>query len=150
MFLQALLRNRHLIVVAVSWSTAQLLKPVIYRVTTGKWDWHWLLSAGGMPSAHSAAVVALTTSIAWLEGLDSAAFAIALVIAIIVVYDAAGVRRSAGDQARVLNQILEELFSGRPIAEEHLRELIGHTPFEVLVGAALGAGITALLLYLGL
>jgi hypothetical protein len=98
-----------------------------------------------MPSSHSAAVSALATSVGISEGLDSIAFAIALVIALVVVYDAAGVRRAAGVQANILNQILTELFSGRPIAQTRLRELIGHTPFEVLVGAALGVGIALLL-----
>jgi acid phosphatase family membrane protein YuiD len=99
-----------------------------------------------MPSSHSAAVCALATSIALGEGLDSPAFAIALVIAFVVLYDAAGVRRATGMQANVLNQMLTELFSGRPIAQTRLRELIGHTPFEVLVGAALGIAMALLLL----
>ena len=99
-----------------------------------------------MPSAHSAVVAALATAVGLREGLDTSAFAIALVIAVVVLYNAAGVRRSAGEQARVPNQILEELFSGRPIAEEHLRELIGHTPFKVLVGAMLGIGLALLLI----
>ena len=98
-----------------------------------------------MPSSYSAAVSALATAIAISEGLDSAAFAIALVTALVVLYDAAGVRRAASIQANVLNQILTELFSGRPIAQTHLRELIGHTPFEVLVGAGLGVGIALVL-----
>ena len=147
MYLQALLRNRHLLAVAVAWSAAQILKPIIYWAVNRKWDWRWFLTAGGMPSAHSAAVSALTMATALIDGLGSAAFAIAFVTAVVVLYDAAGVRRSAGQQAHVLNQILEELFSGRPIAEEHLRELIGHTPFEVLAGAVLGAIISFLVLH---
>jgi acid phosphatase family membrane protein YuiD len=145
-YLQALLRNRHLLAVAVAWAAAQILKPIIYWAINRKWDWGWLLTAGGMPSAHSAAFSALTMATALIDGLGSAAFAIASVTCVVVLYDAAGVRRSAGQQAHVLNQILEELFSGRPIAEEHLRELIGHTPFEVVVGAILGAGISLLVL----
>ena len=147
MYLQALLRNRHLLAVAVAWSAAQILKPIIYWAVNRKWDWRWFLTAGGMPSAHSAAVSALTIATALIDGLGSTAFAIAFVTAVVVLYDAAGVRRSAGQQAHVLNQILEELFSGRPIAEEHLRELIGHTPFEVLAGALLGATISFLVLH---
>lgn len=147
MLMRELLRNRHLIVVAVAWFLAQGSKPVIYRVTQHKWDWHWLFSSGGMPSAHSAAFASLAAAVGILEGFDSAIFAIAVVTAIVVLYDAAGVRRSAGEQAKVLNQILEELFSGRPIAEEHLRELIGHTPFEVLMGATLGVTVSTLMLH---
>ncbi len=147
MYLRALFHNRHLLAVAVSWLAAQILKPIIYWAINRKWEWGWLLTAGGMPSAHSAACSALAVATAIIDGLDSTAFAIAFVTAVVVLYDAAGVRRSAGQQARVLNQILEELFSGRPIAEEHLRELIGHTPFEVLVGAILGASMSFLVLH---
>jgi hypothetical protein len=98
-----------------------------------------------MPSSHASAVSALTTAVALGEGLDSTAFAISLVTAIIVLYDAAGVRRAASIQARILNQILDELFSGKPIAQTRLRELLGHTPFEVVVGAVLGVSVALLL-----
>jgi acid phosphatase family membrane protein YuiD len=145
MFLQDLLRNRPLVAAGASWLSAQGVKPFLYWITKRRWDWHWLYRSGGMPSSHSAAVSALATSIGISEGLDSIAFAIALVIAFVVLYDAAGVRRAAGVQANILNQMLTELFSGRPIAQTRLRELIGHTPFEVLVGAALGVGIALLL-----
>jgi len=146
MSLQELLRNQVLMTAGVSWLAAQLLKPVLYWITKREWDWHWLFSPGGMPSAHSAAVASLATAVGLGEGLDSAAFAIAVVTAIVVLYDAAGVRRAASIQARILNQILDELFSGRPIGQTHLRELIGHTPFEVIVGAALGIGVALFLL----
>jgi len=145
MFLLDLFHNRSLVAAGASWLAAQGVKPVLYRITKRKWDWHWLFSSGGMPSAHSAAVAALATAVGLHEGLDTSVFAIALVTAIVVLYDAAGVRRAASMQARILNQILTELFSGRPIAQTHLREFIGHTPFEVLVGAALGVGLTLLL-----
>ncbi len=144
--LRELLRNRHLMAVAVAWCSAQVLKPALYWMTRRRWDWRRMYNPGGMPSAHTAAIAALATAVGLLEGVNSALFAVALITAIVVSYDAAGVRRSAGLQAKVLNQILEELFSGRPIAQEHLRELIGHTPFEVLVGAALGIGVSFLLL----
>ena len=100
-----------------------------------------------MPSAHSAAFGALATAVGLREGVDSSTFAIALVTTIVVLYDAAGVRQSASQQARVLNQILTELFSGRPIGQEQLKELFGHTPFEVLVGTGMGVGIAILLVY---
>jgi acid phosphatase family membrane protein YuiD len=145
MALQDLLQNRPLVAAAVSWLAGQVVKPGLYWITQRRWDWHWLYRSGGMPSSHSAAVTALATSMALSEGLDSSAFAIALVIAFVVLYDAAGVRRAAGVQANILNQILTELFQGRPIAQTRLRELIGHTPFEVLVGAVLGIAIALLL-----
>ena len=145
MFLKDLLRNLPLVAAGVSWLTAQTLKPLLYWLINREWDWRWLYSPGGMPSAHSAAFGALATAIGLREGVDSSAFAIALATAIVVLYDAAGVRQSASQQARVLNQILTELFSGRPIGQEQLKELIGHTPFEVLVGTGLGIGVAVLL-----
>jgi len=142
--LRDLFRNHHLLVAGASWLAAQIIKPVLYWITKRSWDWSWLWTAGGMPSSHSAAVSALATAVGLSEGLDSAAFAIALVTAIVVLYDAAGVRRATSIQARILNQILTELFSGRPIAQTRLRELLGHTPFEVLVGATMGVSIALL------
>ncbi len=136
-----LFRNQTLLAVAVSWLVAQTLKPILYRLTKRQWDWRWLMSAGGMPSSHSAAVASLAVAVGLREGLESSAFAITLVVASVVMYDAAGVRRAASIQARILNQMLEELFAGHPIAHERLRELLGHTPIEVLVGAGLGVGI---------
>ncbi|MBM4432161.1 MAG: divergent PAP2 family protein [Chloroflexi bacterium] len=143
--MQDLIGNRTLVATGASWLTAQTVKPILYRLTKGRWDWRWLISAGGMPSSHAAAVSALATAVGIGEGLDSAVFAVSLVMAIVVIYDAAGVRRAASIQARILNQILDELFSGRPIAQTRLRELLGHTPFEVLVGAVLGVTMALLL-----
>ncbi|MHA1215787.1 MAG: divergent PAP2 family protein [Candidatus Thorarchaeota archaeon] len=147
MFLRDLLWNLPLVAAGVSWLAAQTLKPLLYWLVNRKWDWRWLYSPGGMPSAHSAAFGALATAVGLQDGVGSSTFAISLVTAIVVLYDAAGVRQSASQQARVLNQILTELFSGRPIGQEQLKELIGHTPFEVLVGAGLGAGLATLLAY---
>jgi len=100
-----------------------------------------LTSASGMPSSHSAMVCALATGIAIRDGSASSIFVVAFVLAVIVMYDAAGVRRAASIQARILNQIIDELFQGHPISETRLRELLGHTPVEVLAGAALGVAL---------
>ena len=145
MFLKDLLRNLPLVAAGVSWLATQTLKPLLYWLINREWDWRWLYSPGGMPSAHSAAFGALATAVGLREGVGSSTFAIALVTAIVVLYDAAGVRQSVSQQARVLNQMLTELFSGRPIGQEQLRELIGHTPFEVLVGTGMGIGVAVLL-----
>jgi len=145
MFLRDLLRNLPLVAAGIAWLTAQTLKPLLHWAMNQEWDHRWFYSAGGMPSAHSAAFGALAAAVGLCEGLDSSAFSIALTTAIVVLYDAAGVRQSASQQARVLNQMLAELFRGRPIGQEQLKELIGHTPFEVLVGAGLGIGIAFLL-----
>lgn len=104
-------------------------------------DFRILVQTGGMPSSHSAVVTALATAIGIREGTGSTLFAMACILAAVVMYDAAGVRRAAGKQAAVLNRILEDMYQGQPVAEERLRELLGHTPFEVIVGAAVGAGI---------
>ena len=97
-----------------------------------------LVSAGGMPSSHSALVTSLATATGRVAGVESAAFAISLVLAAIVMYDAAGVRRAVSIQARILNQMIDEAYEGHPIAEKRLRELIGHTPIQVFVGGLLG------------
>jgi acid phosphatase family membrane protein YuiD len=94
-----------------------------------------------MPSSHAALVSAMATAVGLREGFTSTAFAISLIVALIVMYDAAGVRRAASIQARLLNQILDEVFAGRPLSEQRVKELIGHTPMEVVVGALLGIAI---------
>ena len=104
-------------------------------------DFRILVQTGGMPSSHSAVVTALATAVGIQEGTGSALFAMACILAAVVMYDAAGVRRAAGKQAAVLNRILEDMYQGQPVAEERLRELLGHTPFEVIVGATVGAAI---------
>jgi acid phosphatase family membrane protein YuiD len=97
-----------------------------------------MVSAGGMPSSHSALVTGLATATGRVAGVESAAFAISIVLAAIVMYDAAGVRRAVSIQARILNQMIDEAFQGKPFAEKRLRELIGHTPIQVIVGGLLG------------
>ncbi|HEX9074483.1 MAG TPA: divergent PAP2 family protein [Anaerolineae bacterium] len=121
-----------------AWAVAQVLKVLIELIWRRKLDLRLLTSAGGMPSSHSAIVCALATAVGMHDGVSSSLFAISLVLAVVVMYDAAGVRRAAGVQARILNQIIDELFQGHPISETRLRELIGHTPIQVFVGAALG------------
>lgn len=126
---------------AGAWMVAQVLKVLVYLATERRLNLRLLVSAGGMPSSHASLVAGLATAVGIQHGLSSTYFAIALVFAAIVMYDAAGVRRAVGIQARLLNQMIEELFSGHPISQTRLRELVGHTPFQVLVGAALGIGL---------
>ncbi len=135
----ALLASNRVLVAALAWwAIAQLLKvPVNYAVHR-KMDLRLWVSAGGMPSSHSALVCALATGVALREGLASTAFAICVVLAMIVMYDAAGIRQAASTQARILNQIIDELFQGHPISEQRLKELLGHTRFQVIVGALMG------------
>ncbi|MBI4789069.1 MAG: divergent PAP2 family protein [Chloroflexi bacterium] len=133
-----LLANRVAQATFFAWAIAQLLKVLIELIWRRKLNLRLLTSAGGMPSSHSATVCALATAIAMHDGMTSSLFAVSLVLATVVMYDAAGVRRAAGIQARILNQIIDELFQGHPISETRLRELLGHTPVQVVVGAALG------------
>ncbi|MHB8572302.1 MAG: divergent PAP2 family protein [Candidatus Dormibacteria bacterium] len=123
----------------VSWIVAQTLKVIVDSVRRRHVDVRMFASAGGMPSSHTALVVALATTIGRNLGVQSPLFALALIFAFVVMYDAAGVRRAAGRQAAVLNRILDDLLvRGEGIREDRLREFIGHTPFQVLAGAALG------------
>ena len=137
-----ILHNQILMVALLSSLTAQGLKLVIDLIRSRKLNITYLMSPGGMPSAHSALVGALATSVGLTKGWSSAEFAIACLFAIIVMYDAAGVRQAAGKQARILNQLVDELFQEEHnFNEERLKELLGHTPFQVLVGLSLGISI---------
>ncbi len=117
---------------------AQFLKGAWYIIVKRKIDFTRFVGPGGMPSSHSAFVTSLTVGVALKEGLNSTAFAMAVVFALIVMYDAAGIRRAAGRQAVILNKIVDELFHHGHVKEERLKELLGHTPVEVFVGAILG------------
>lgn len=136
--METFLNNRVLQATFVPWVTAQILKVIIELVWYRKLNLRLLTSAGGMPSSHSALVCGLATAIAIQDGAASTTFALAFVLAMVVMYDAAGIRRAASMQARILNQIIDELFQGHPISEVRLRELLGHTPIQVAAGAALG------------
>ncbi len=126
-----------------SWAAAQLIKVLINLWLNKKLDWRRCFGMGGMPSSHTALVISLVISIAFQEGLHSSMFAIALALAAVVIYDALGVRRETGRQSEVLNQIITEmLVEGKPITEKQLKELVGHTPLEVLGGLIVGVTVT--------
>lgn len=137
--MDALFANDVLGVCVVAWLVAQLSKPVLHYAHTRRVNLRYLVSAGGMPSSHSAVVVALATRIGVDTGLSSIVFALSAVFAAVVMYDAAGVRRAVSLQARILNRMLTEMIEAQHFNEERLRELVGHTPFEVFVGALIGA-----------
>jgi acid phosphatase family membrane protein YuiD len=139
--MQALLDNRILIAAFLAWAVAQVSKTIYEFIRYRELKFSRLVSSGGMPSSHSALVTGLATAAGRVTGLSSPSFAVAVVLASIVMYDAAGVRRAVSIQARILNQMIDEAFQGKPFAEKKLRELIGHTPVQVLVGALLGIGI---------
>ncbi|MGI6128580.1 MAG: divergent PAP2 family protein [bacterium] len=131
--------NRILQSALLAWAIAQGLKVPLTLLTKRRWDFMRLVSPGGMPSSHSALVSAMAVGVGRVRGFSSAETAIAFVLALVVMYDSAGVRRAAGAQASVLNKIADELFKGGRVREERLRELLGHTPIEVFTGAFLGA-----------
>lgn len=141
--LAALGRNQPLIAALVAWLLAQGLKVFTHFAVSRRIDVRRWTSSGGMPSSHSAFVAALAVGVGLQEGFDSALFAVCLVFGTIVMYDATGVRQAASHQARLVNQIVAELFEGHPISQSQLRELLGHTPIEVILGALLG-GLVAL------
>jgi acid phosphatase family membrane protein YuiD len=136
--LAALLHNKVLIAALSWWAIAQLVKVPINYAVNRKIDLRLWVSAGGMPSSHAALVCALATGVALKDGLDSAAFAICVAFAMVIMYDATGVRQAAGKQAAILNTIVDELFQGHPISEHRLKELLGHTRFQVIIGALMG------------
>lgn len=143
-----ILDNRVLLVALVACLIAQALKLVVELIKNRKLDVRALVTTGGMPSAHSALVTALAAGVGQTHGWASTEFAVATVFAIIVMYDAAGVRQAAGKQARILNQMIDELFHEHPeFTGDRLKELLGHTPFQVIAGSALGITISWLARY---
>lgn len=135
---------RYILPPVVAWAIAQAFKVVVEFYKVRRLDFRILAAMGGMPSSHTAMVMALTTVLARLDGLASPLFAIALIFSLVVMYDAAGVRRAAGRQAAVLNRVVADLREHRGFHEDRLLELLGHTPFEVLGGAALGIAVALL------
>jgi uncharacterized protein len=131
----------YLLPALLAWAIAQVTKVVLSSVAHRRLNLRVLAEMGGMPSSHAAIVMGLTAAVGRVNGVSSAVFAIALIFSIVVMYDAQGVRRAAGRQAAVLNRLVEDMVSMRGIQEDRLRELLGHTPFEVLVGAALGVAV---------
>ena len=134
--------NRILLAAFVSWVCAQLLKTIIHLIIHKEWEWKWLLRDGGMPSSHSAIVMSVTIASGFCCGWDSPIFAVAAVLAVIVMHDARGVRQETGKQARVINNMLElfeSMGEGNLSPEETLKEFVGHTGRQVFFGALLGA-----------
>lgn len=123
----------------------QVIKFVWHILKKRKVDFRVLFRTGGMPSSHTASVTALSTLVGRHEGFDSSLFAVTMFFILIVMYDAAGVRRAAGKQAAVINKIIDELKIEHKIGTKRLAELLGHTPVEVLVGAILGIGLALIM-----
>lgn len=141
-FFTDLVSNYMLICAVSGYFLAQILKIVIGLIRDRKLDMKLMFASGGMPSSHASTVAALCISCARLHGVGSPLFAITFILASVVMYDAAGVRRAAGEHAKILNQLMKGLTSGDPtLAEASLKELIGHTPLQVVMGALLGIAL---------
>lgn len=146
--LAELFRNKIFWVAVLSWFIAQFLKVVITLLQERRLDFSKFWASGGMPSSHSSFVMALTGSVGQLYGFDSVYFAISMVFSFIVMYDAANVRLEAGKQAVVINQIIKLLENPNLNPEERLKEILGHTPLQVLAGGILGL-IVSYICFLG-
>lgn len=144
--LSELLQNEVLICSLVSWFIAQVLKIPTYLLVEKELNWRRFFGSGGMPSSHTSFVVALTLMTGFDAGFQSVAFAIAFTLAAIVMYDAMGVRRETGEQAKILNRMLTDWMEAEAertpiLADKKLKEMVGHTPFEVLGGAIVGIAV---------
>lgn len=135
---QELGQNHLFKVTILAWCFAQFIKVCFGVIRTKKFDFKWLIGTGGMPSAHAAGASALAITAGFDFGFNSPIFALAIVFAIVTMFDAQGVRRSAGSQARILNKVMEDIYWQGKIQESRLKELIGHTPVEVIVGSCIG------------
>ena len=136
--LMAFIQNKYIYIPFLLWFGIQLFKVIYDLVTTHKFNFKRIMGAGGMPSSHSAVVVGLATLIGKNEGVGSPIFALSLVLAFVVMYDAAGVRRAAGKQAKLLNKIVQTPGLTNVEVTEKLQEVLGHTPIQVFVGALIG------------
>ena len=124
-----------------AWALAQTFKIVSGVLREKRFNFRWIIMTGGMPSSHSAAVASLSTVVGLYYGFDTILFMLALVFSVIIMFDAAGVRRAVGRQAGILNKIVDEISHGEQIQEKRLKELLGHTPIEVFAGAFLGIAV---------
>ena len=140
--------NAFFLSAATGWLVAQILKTIIHMLFTKKFNAERLIGSGGMPSSHSATVCALATAACMRSGVDSFEFAISLVLALIVMYDAMGVRRETGIQAKLINEMLqafEEMGNSDLPTDEKLKEFVGHTPLQVIAGGILGIVIAVII-----
>lgn len=144
-FLSEFTSNRIFWAAAMAWLVAQTIKLILTLLIDKELRLERLHGSGGMPSAHTATIVSASTAIGLLEGWGSAIYALSLIMAFIVMYDASGVRRSVGKQAKLLNNIIVDIYKNKHFEEEKLKELIGHKPTEVVVGAVLGILIANLM-----
>ncbi|UCB57707.1 MAG: divergent PAP2 family protein [Candidatus Omnitrophota bacterium] len=137
-FFRQVFQNEVFVTVLVAWFIAQSAKVFLGVITEKRFNFRWFVDTGGMPSSHAATVSALAGAIGLRFGVTSPVFAVTLVFAWIIMMDAQGFRRSVGEQAEILNMILDDIYWKKKLKEESLREFLGHTPIEVFIGAIIG------------
>lgn len=130
--------NQMFFTVLIAWLVAQTIKVAIGVAAEKRFNFRWFVGSGGMPSSHAATVSSLTTAVGLTYGFASPFFTIVFFLAFIIMFDAQGVRRQSGHQAEALNQIIEDIYLNKGIQQERLKELLGHTPIQVFIGAAIG------------
>ncbi len=139
--MNAIFQNKILLITMSVWAIAQGLKVVLGVFREKRFNFKWFIGTGGMPSSHAAGATALATSCGLQEGFQSVVFALATVFAIVTMFDAQGVRRCAGQQAAILNQVLDDIYWKGKLEGDRLMELIGHSPLQVIIGGFLGIGL---------
>lgn len=139
-----IIKNKIFMTTLFAWIVAQTIKVTIGVIRQRRFDFRWFVGTGGLPSSHTAGAACLATAIGLEYGFNSGYFALAASFAIVVMFDAQGVRRSTGKQAQILNKIMEDIYWQGRVQENRLRELVGHTPFEVIMGFLLGIAIAVL------
>ena len=145
-FFEEISKNHMFLTVFLAWLFAQTIKVIIGVLREKRFNFRWFVGTGGMPSSHAATVSALATAVGLELGFSSIFFTIAFFFAFIIMFDAQGVRRQSGQQAGILNKIIEDIYHQEGIKQERLIELLGHTPIQVFIGAALGV-IVAIIRY---
>lgn len=143
-FFRQIVKNQVLMTSLAGWVVAQTTKVLLGIIREKKFNFKWFVGTGGMPSSHVSGMMALATSVGFVCGFSSYQFAIAFVLALIVMFDAQGVRRSTGRQAIALNKIFDDIYHKKHVEEIRLKELLGHTPVEVLAGAVMGVLIAVI------
>ncbi|MCK5215906.1 MAG: divergent PAP2 family protein [Candidatus Omnitrophica bacterium] len=145
-FIQEVFSNKILIITLTVWALAQCIKVLIGVIVERKFNFRWFIGTGGMPSSHAAGATALATTCGLSTGFDSVIFALAAVFAMVTMFDAQGVRRSTGQQAEILNRVMDDIYWKGKIETNRLVELIGHTPIQVMIGSIVGC-IMAIIFY---
>jgi len=147
MFMQCI-HNPVVVSMFSGWFIAQVIKVFIGVVTEKRFNFKWFVGTGGMPSSHAAGVTAMATSVGLWQGVGTALFAVTLMFTVIVIFDAQGVRRATGQQAEILNKIMEDIYWKKKIQEDRLKELVGHTPVQVFAGIFIGLAVGFILFWM--